>query len=367
MAVSAASARCSTSSTVGEISPPAELRERVRSFRPQPPEAAPSPRRLPGLAPRRPQSAPRARPRPRRRCAVIAGALAMQTRTSSPVSQAHLRAADQGGRTCDARREGVGRCRGSPATSGTGALAPPPAYVVVRAPPGRAARTGLLGLAAARGRQRRRALALHPERARHRALARRRCRDGRLRHAHGRQRQRVIDLRVPVGRAQEALPPLLGARHDHGAAGADPRPPGRSRPSRAIARGPAPPHRPAQGQAAVAVADGRRVARRSRTASRIPRAPRERAPRCPRAQQRAAFARFSLDLVTGRGTAIAPPSHAGGFERTADDALEVISVSGRGALFAAIVGGPFLLLVGGAWWLARRLRRRAARRLLETS
>ena len=84
-------------------------------------------------------------------------------------------------------------------------------------------------------------------------------------------------------------------------------------------------------------------------------------------QQRAAFARFSLDLVTGRGTAIAPPAQPGGFERTADDALEVISVAGRGALFAVIVLGPFLLLAGGAWWLARRLRRRAARRLLETS
>ena len=69
----------------------------------------------------------------------------------------------------------------------------------------------------------------------------------------------------------------------------------------------------------------------------------------------------------GRGTAIAPPAQPGGFERTADDALEVISVAGRGALFAVIVGGPFLLLAGGAWWLARRLRRRAARRLLETS
>ena len=84
-------------------------------------------------------------------------------------------------------------------------------------------------------------------------------------------------------------------------------------------------------------------------------------------QQRAAFARFSLELVTGRGTAVAPPAQPGAFERTADDALGVISVVGRGALFAAIVGGPFVLLAGGAWWLARRLRRRAARRLLETS
>jgi len=84
-------------------------------------------------------------------------------------------------------------------------------------------------------------------------------------------------------------------------------------------------------------------------------------------QQRAAFARFSLELDTGRGAAVSPPAHPGAFEDTADDALGVISVVGRGALFAAIVGGPFLLIAGGAWWLARRVRRRAARRLLETS
>ena len=84
-------------------------------------------------------------------------------------------------------------------------------------------------------------------------------------------------------------------------------------------------------------------------------------------QQRAAFARFSLALVTGSGTPVAPAPRSGAFARTASDALGVISVAGRGALFAAIVGGPFLLLAGGAWWLSRRLRRRAARRLLESS
>jgi Domain of unknown function (DUF4349) len=84
-------------------------------------------------------------------------------------------------------------------------------------------------------------------------------------------------------------------------------------------------------------------------------------------QQRAAFARFSLALVTGSGTPIAPVHRDGPFERTAADGLGVISVAGRGALFAGIVGGPFLLIAGGAWWLSRRLRRRAARRLLETS
>jgi Domain of unknown function (DUF4349) len=84
-------------------------------------------------------------------------------------------------------------------------------------------------------------------------------------------------------------------------------------------------------------------------------------------QQRAAFARFSLELDTGHGSAVVPVAHKGAFENTADDALGVISVVGRGALFAAIVGGPFVLIVAGAWWLARRFRRRSARRLLETS
>ena len=39
--------------TVGEIAPPAELRERVRSLTTAPPEAAPAARRLPGLRLRR--------------------------------------------------------------------------------------------------------------------------------------------------------------------------------------------------------------------------------------------------------------------------------------------------------------------------
>ena len=84
-------------------------------------------------------------------------------------------------------------------------------------------------------------------------------------------------------------------------------------------------------------------------------------------QQRAAFARFSLELDTGRGTAIAPPSKPGAFEDTLDDALGIVSAVGRGALFAVIVAGPFVLFAGVAWWLSRRLRRRAARRLLESS
>ena len=84
-------------------------------------------------------------------------------------------------------------------------------------------------------------------------------------------------------------------------------------------------------------------------------------------RQRAAFARFSLELVTGSGAAVVPQPRRGAFDRTAHDALGVISVAGRGALFAAIVGGPFLLVAAAGWWLSRRLRRRAARRLLESS
>ena len=52
--------------------------------------------------------------------------------------------------------------------------------------------------------------------------------------------------------------------------------------------------------------------------------------------------------MTGSGTPAAPAPRNGAFARTASDALGVISVAGRGALFAAIVGGPFLLLAQAA-------------------
>ena len=83
--------------TVGEITPPAELRERVRSLTTAPADVVPAPRRLPGLRLRR----PRLRLAPvlgvAAVAAVIVGVVATQTRTSStPLAKPpHLTAADQ--------------------------------------------------------------------------------------------------------------------------------------------------------------------------------------------------------------------------------------------------------------------------------
>ena len=132
----------------------------------------------------------------------------------------------------------------------------------------------------------------------------------------------LIDLRVPVGRAQEALRALLGARHDHGAAGADPRPPGRARPRDATAPR-ALRHRVELLKAKLlspSLTSVERATLEARLADS--QTALESVLRGVHAtQQRAAFARFSLDLVTGRGTAIAPAAQPGAFERTADDAL----------------------------------------------
>ena len=81
-------------------------------------------------------------------------------------------------------------------------------------------------------------------------------------------------------------------------------------------------------------------------------------------QTRAAFARFSLELVTG-GAPAAVKQQDGAFTRTANRALAVLGTVGRAVLYLAIVAGPFLsvTLLGGL--LYRRTRRRSDRRLLE--
>lgn len=81
-------------------------------------------------------------------------------------------------------------------------------------------------------------------------------------------------------------------------------------------------------------------------------------------QTRAAFARFSLELVTG-GAPAAVKQQDGAFTRTANRALAVLGTVGRAVLYLAIVAGPFLCvtLLGGL--LYRRTRRRSDRRLLE--
>ncbi len=234
-------------------------------------------------------------------------------------------------------------------------------------PDGRRAQDYAASLRLAVG-QRRRALALDAERPRHRAFAGRRRRDRRLRHAERGQRQRSDRPARPRGTGAGGAPALLRARHDHGAAGADPRPPGRPRSGDQPRARPASPRRAAQGEAALAVAHGRRSARRSRPVWPT-RRPRSRA--CSEACTRRSSVPRSPASRSISSRAAAPRSRRRRspvpFERTADDALGVISVVGRGALFATIVAGPFVLLAGGLWWLSRRFRRRAERRLLESS
>ena len=123
---------------VGEIAPPAELRERVRALTATAVVAAPASRRLGRLR----SSRPRLRLAPALGlaavAAVIAGALAVQTRTSSPVAAPHLRA----GQELEAVRDSTAKAVASPyhlATSGTGALAPPPARSTAPLPDGQRA------------------------------------------------------------------------------------------------------------------------------------------------------------------------------------------------------------------------------------
>ena len=97
--------------TVGEIAPPAELRERVRSLTTAPPEAAPAPRRRPGLRLRR----------PRLRLAPVLGARRRggRDRGRRRDADAHIvhaargRAEPDGGRPAGAARRRVGGRQGA--------------------------------------------------------------------------------------------------------------------------------------------------------------------------------------------------------------------------------------------------------------
>jgi hypothetical protein len=355
--------------TVGEITPPAELRERVRALTIAPPESEPSPRRLPGLRLRRPHL----RLAPvlgfAALAAVIVGVAVTQTRTSptATVNEPNLRAADQHvlGQAEDSSKTyqavvGTGSlpAAASPSTTGARSTAP--------LPDGQRAQDYAASLRLAVG------SVAELSRSTQSVLDTVRSLGGAVVTVDygtptAGSGSAVIDLRVPVGRAQEALRRFsaLGTITAQQVqirdlqAGLDQQ----SNRVRALR------HRIDLLKAKLlspSLTDVERVTLENRLADS--QSSLESVLRGVHAlQQRAAFARFSLDLVTGRGTAITPPAQPGGFERTAGDALDVISVAGRGALFAVIVGGPFLLLAGAALWLARRLRRRAARRLLETS
>ena len=184
--------------TLGEISPPAELRERVRSLSAAPVAAAP--RRRCRLRLRRPRRLVPALAGALAVVAVIAGVAVTQTRP--PDHTTAVGAQPEGGRrSAAARHLGRAAARAGERPDGDPAARDLLGRLRARAlrrRPGRddrpaarrSARAGLLGDAPAGGGNRRRSLALDADGARHRALARRSDRDRRLRHAQRRQRER---------------------------------------------------------------------------------------------------------------------------------------------------------------------------------
>ena len=348
--------------TLGEIAPPAELRERVRSLSATPAEAPAAARRLPRL--------PSLRGQGRRLApvlglaavvAVIAGVAATQTHTSATTQSLQVaREVQDVAPADDQHGVAVGKSTLAPVASAPRAAAAPPLPDGTRAQDYSASLRLAVGSVAELSRSTQSVLdTVHSL-----GGAVVTVDYGTPSAGSG---SAVIDLRVPVGRAQEALRRFsaLGTITAQQVqirdlqAGLDQE----TNRARALR------HRVELLKAKLlspsltAVERATLEARLADSQSAL-----ESVLRGVHAtQQRAAFARFSLALVTGRGTAIAPPAQPGPFERTADDALGVISVVGRGALFAAIVAGPFVLLAGGLWWLSRRFRRRAERRLLESS
>jgi hypothetical protein len=358
--------------TLGEIAPPAELRERVRSLSAAPVAVAATAGRLPRLRMRRPRRLVPALGGALAVFAVVAGVAVTQTRTPDhtvPLSAPNLKAADHELQpVVDA--QGVAARAAvvptSPTSTGQNAFAPPSATSSAPLPDGQRAQDYSASLRLAVG------TVAELSRSTQTVLDTVRSLGGAIETVDygtpsaGRG-SALIALRVPVARAQTALARFsaLGTITAQQVqirdlqSGLDQE----SNRARALR------HRIALLKAKLlspALTSVDRAALENRLADS--QAALTSVLRGVHAtQQRAAFARFSLELDSGRGTAVLPPAKTGAFEGTADDALGVISVVGRGALFAAIVGGPFVLLAGGAWWLARRFRRRAARRLLETS
>ena len=361
--------------TLGEISPPAELRERVRSLSAAPAAVATAPRRLPRLRLRRPRCgslpvlARRGAWRGRRRRASRDRRRAHAF--DAAVNAANLKAADQHraapcrtrgaasrrpeGRRSRRRARPPPRARARPASIGTAPL-----------PDGQRAQDYSASLRLAVG------TVAELSRSTQSVLDTVRSLGGAIETVDygtpsaGRG-SAVIDLRVPVAAHRTR-------------SGASPRS-ARSRRSRcrsATSRAGSTRRATVRARCAAASTCSRpscsrrrsrpRSARRSRAALRTRRA-RSRAC-CAACTRRSSAPRSRASRSSSTPAAARRSCRSrtpGAFERTADDALGVISVAGRGALFAVIVGGPFVLLVGGAWWLARRFRRRAARRLLETS
>jgi Domain of unknown function (DUF4349) len=347
--------------TVGEIAPTAELRERVRSLTTAPAAVAPASRRRTRLRPRLAGVLGAAAV-----AAVIVGVAATQTRTHGQVSDPNLKAADQQLEQVQGAPSGSGGVRAVAQPSLPAAAPPAKTTASAPLPDGGRAQDYAASLRLSVG------SIAELSRSTQTVLDTVRSLGGAIVTVdYGtpsvRTGSAVIDLRVPVGRAQDALRRFsaLGTITAQQVQIRDLQSGLDQETNRARALR----HRIELLKAKLlspSLTPEERVTLENRLADS--QTGLESVLRGVHAtQQRAAFARFSLELDTGRGTAIAPPPRQGAFGRTADDALGVIAVAGRGALFAAIVGGPFVLLAGGAWWLSRRLRRRAARRLLETS
>ena len=357
--------------TIGEIAPPAELRERLRSLTAAPAATGPAPRRLPRLRVHR----------PRRLAPAFGGALAIAAVTAGVII-AHGRApertaAPSSGSAATARVQDLGPVVDTAAAlphkvaqettrAGVGSLAPPAARSSAPLPDGQRAQDYAASLRIAVG------SVADLSRSTQTVLDAVRSFRGAVETVDygtpsAGSGSALIALRVPVARAQEALARFsaLGTITAQQVqirdlqSGLDQESNRAHALRRRIALLKAKLLSPTLTAEERVTLEGRLADSQTALESVLR--------GIHATQQRAAFARFSLELDTGRGAAVSPPAHPGAFEGTADDALGVISVVGRGALFAAIVGGPFVLLAGGAWWLARRFRRRAARRLLETS
>ena len=360
--------------TIGEIAPPAELRERVRSLTAAPAAAVPATRRLPRLRLHRPRRLAPALGGALAIAAVITGVIITQARapgrTAAPTSYSAattpVRELEPALDHAAAVPEKVAQGADSSTRAGLGAVAPPTARSSAPLPDGQRAQDYAASLRIAVG------SVADLSRSTQAVLDAVRSFGGAVETVDygtpsAGSGSALIALRVPVARAQEALARFSGlgtitaqqVQIRDLQSGLDQE----SNRARALRRRIA--LLKAKLLSPTLTAEDRvtlegRLADSQTALESVLRG-------IHATQERAAFARFSLELDTGRGTPVSPPAHPGAFEGTADDALGVISVVGRGALFAAIVGGPFVLLAGGAWWLARRFRRRAARRLLETS
>lgn len=80
-----------------------------------------------------------------------------------------------------------------------------------------------------------------------------------------------------------------------------------------------------------------------------------------------ATADVSLTLTTSKGSVVVPPHRSGRFDRLLGSAGDFLALEGIILLYALIVAGPLLVVGGLAWWLVRERRRREESRLLASA